>query len=212
MFSTPIPPMPKDTGKVIGFIVHHKFDTRNIKVVKDIVHSVINNNMHASYVVSWDTEKERAIYWIEEFLKTFQVPEEKITRIPQYKEDSINKFYCAGVNAELLYLYKKLMGIEGLEAIYVFTDNKKATELVELINACRLYNIRVVTIDSEGEYTDYLDERLYMNERMFIEGRVLTNGFNIENKQFSDAVQRQRFAYRKGERGTAKENNPETKQ
>lgn len=186
----------ENSGKTIGFVVHSRFDSRNIAVVKDLVHTVINNNMHSKYVIVHDNE-ERVLFWIDEFLKTYGVTEDRITRIPYPVKEHLDcKFYKSEINDRMLYEFKHLMAEEDIGAIYVFTNNHKATEIQALLIAGRQYNIRVICINSDGEYIDNLSERMYMNERMFIEGRFAPNEFNIDNTKVSRSVQRQVFAYR----------------
>lgn len=192
-FVTKPPPLPKDSKDGIGIFVHNGYDSRHIKVFQDIVLSVISNNRSAKYVIhSSDT---RCNLWANEYLSIYHIPHHNIIFIdpkhPHHHHHMKNEFNIAdrdkktnrlekpeleerrvffSKNALTLQTYKEAISKFDLDSVYVFTDNPKATEILELINAGEVYNFKVYTITSDGDYEDHSDPNNPKNHKAMYGG------------------------------------------
>lgn len=173
VFAIKMPPIPKDTERGIGFIVDKTYNhSANIKVLQDVVLSVIFNNEHAKYAVY--SEWEKCTFWIKKYLyEDFKIPKDRIKFIPKYelsKDDDTCKYFHGSVS---LREYRELIATFPIESLYVFTDNPKSDTIRELIVFSHNSKFKLYTIDSEGTFIDHDNPQNSTNDAYFIQGGYL---------------------------------------
>ena len=170
VFSIKMPAIPKDIEKGIGFIVDKTYNyNSNIKVLQDVVLSVIFNNRRAKYAVY--SEWERCTYWIKKYLyEDFKIPKENIKIIQKYelpKDENDCEYFHGNIS---LREYRHVIGAFSLNSLYVFTDNPKSDTILELIKLSKMTKFNMYTIDCEGSFIDYTNPQNSTSEYYFIQG------------------------------------------
>lgn len=170
-FSIKMPYIPDNTKSGIGFIVDKSYNhNSNIKVLQDVVLSVIFNNRNARYAVY--SEYERCTFWIKKYLyEDFKIPKENIKFIPKYEVPTDEDESCPYFHGSLsLREYKELIATFPLNSLYVFTDNPKSDTIRELVKSSHMHHFKIFTIDCEGCFLDYDNPHNSTNEYYFTQG------------------------------------------
>ena len=161
-----------DKNNTIGFIVHRSFDPKNIKVTIDVLVNVFdfNKGNNCSYVTY--SNCERVNWHIRKCLEIYKVPKNHYKFLSddmdsEYLKDKMTRLFGkTKQSAYTLTKYRELIDVYNVDTLYIFTDNHKAIEIVEILKlAMKKPSLKIVTIDSNADYIDHSNFRNFLNHR-----------------------------------------------
>ena len=101
------------------------------------------------------------------------------------KKDCKDCDHCCRPDIMLMKKYKEMIDIYKCDVIYIFTDNHRANEvrgLVHYAKACKDKHVRIITIDSNGDYKDLTNPNNPKNDRTLY-GRYSNSGTIAANQE-----------------------------
>lgn len=200
-------PHPKvGEGMTIALLTHKSFDSNNIKVVIDILSTIMEENYrkHPNFLVI--SKDDRVNYQIKKFLMIYSVPEEKIKFIDHDDRDirSLNNsskddqcccafheptsieekdtLYRGLEDTYLSTCLNHLGGCCNLRLIYIFTNNTQVPFVTNITEMAKRRRITCITINSDWDYINHMDESDPRNH-MEIYGGIYKNANAKESKE-----------------------------